>query len=380
MTWFILIIILLVIVLLIYLGTRGASTNRFVASADHYHWIVRSLAALLAVSALLATAIGTWRGSGEDFYVIPFKVTIPSKAPRALPETKDYKTLDLGPAKLIGTVIVARREGEHFIPLTGESRTCDWQPDAPRNLDFSGSWQGASYTVTMNLNRFIRYGDAAVHSEGGISIQTKGWGWSSSSGGGSIILEKLSMQDFSNGRGTLQRSALSLVPTDDGGDLCLLMHLSRADADDPLTQAPGIDWLKKQPVTHLRSMNVSSHTGTRHDPDVPPGIRMFAYVGPSAFLLLLAAIAGSVCFRYGWRGPAFAGLIAAMVVYAGLLDALVLHRRASVMMDSSQPESNRILAMSAMPGTFFHAKRATFLIDEAAREGKIPADVVKGER
>jgi hypothetical protein len=247
-------------------------------------------------------------------------------------------------------------------------------------LEFSGSWQGASYTITMNINRFIRYGNAAVNSEGGISIQTKGFGWSGSSGGGSTVLEMLSMQDFGNGRGILQRSALSLVPTDDGGDLCLLMHLSRADADDPLTQAPAVDWLAEQSVSHLRSMNASSHTGTRYDPDVPPGMRMFAYLGPSAFLLLLAAIAGSLCFRYGWRGPAFAGLIAAMVLYAGLLDALVLHHRASVMADSSKSESSRILAMSAMPGTFFHAKRAEFLIDEAVREGKIPSAMRKSGR
>ena len=379
MTWSILILFLLVIVLPVYLGIRSSSTKRFAASADHYHWIVRSLAALLAVSALVATAIGTWRGSQSTVDIRPFKVTIPTKTPRALPETKGYKTIDLGPAKLIGTVIVARREGERFIPLAGESHVCDWQASAPRKLEFCGSWQGASYEVTMNLNRFIRYGDGTVNSEGGITFQTRGMGWSSG-GGGSSVLEALSMQDFGNGRGILQRSGLSLVPTDDGGNICLLMHLTRADADDPLTQAPAVDWLAEQSVSHLRSMNASSHTGTRYDPDVPPGIRMFAYLGPSAFLLLLAAIAGSLCFRYGWRGPAFAGWIAAMVFYAGLLDALVLHHRTSVMVDSSKTESSRILAMSALPGTFFHAKRAAFLIDEAAREGKIPHAMGTGER
>ena len=104
---------------------------------------------------------------------------------------------------------------------------------------------------------------------------------------------------------------------------------------------------------------------------------MFAYAGPSAFLLLLAAVCGSMCFRYGRRGPAFAGLTFAMVLYVGLLDAVVLHRRAGVMADPTKPETVRITAMSAMTGTFFHAKRAGTLIETLLRDPKTP-DSLRG--
>jgi hypothetical protein len=289
-----------------------------------------------------------------------------------VPETKDYKPIDIGPAKWIGSVIVARREGNRFIPISGESRVCDWRSDMTRKLEFSGNRGNAAYTVTMDLTRFVRYGNGTLQPDGRLSIQTSGPGWSGNSEGSPPALETLSMEDFGGGNGSLQHSPLSLVPMDDGGNVCLLIHLSRADADDALAQTPADEWLGRQSVAHLRSMNMNSYPGIRHDPNMPPGIRMLAYLGPAAFLLLLAAAGGSLCFRRGRRGPAFAGLTAAMVLYAGWLDSLVLDRRARVMADSSQSDANRILAMSAVPGTFFHAKRATALIKQTPRYEKNP--------
>ena len=58
----------------------------------------------------------------------------------------------------------------------------------------------------------------------------------------------------------------------------------------------------------------NSYPGVRHDRHAPPGVRMIAFLGPAVVLLLAAAVAGSVCFRRGRRAPAFAGLLAGMVL------------------------------------------------------------------
>ena len=73
--------ILLVVALIFFLVLRGATSKRQLTPADHYHWIVRSLAALLAVSAVAATAIGTWRGTGMAEDSRPFSVSIPTRPP-----------------------------------------------------------------------------------------------------------------------------------------------------------------------------------------------------------------------------------------------------------------------------------------------------------
>jgi hypothetical protein len=86
-------------------------------------------------------------------------------------------------------------------------------------------------------------------------------------------------------------------------------------------------------------------------------------------LLLAAAVAGSVGFRRGRRATAFAGLLAGMVLFAGLLDALVMQRRARLATDPRQPESMRVMAMAGMlRGTFFHEGAAAARVRAIAND------------
>jgi hypothetical protein len=221
---------LIVIALLAFLSFRAATWKRRIAYADHYHWIFRSLAALVAVSALIATAIGTWRGSGIDKDFHPAYAKIPTLPPQPLPETKNGQTVNLGSAKLILTVIVARWENGLLIPVAGKSGVCDLRSAQSGGLAIHGSWQGSHYEVVTNIYRFIQRG-AHLQPEGSFNIRTHGPGWNSHRSGGWPMIGALEMEEIGTG-GSFHHAPLSLVPDDGGGKLCLLFHLDRTDADD----------------------------------------------------------------------------------------------------------------------------------------------------
>ena len=368
-------IILIVVALVAFFLLRAATSKHRITKADHYHWIVRSLAALLAVSAVVATAICTWRGTSVAEDSRPFSVRIPTRPPPPLPQTKRGESISLGNEKLIGTVIVARWVGGRLIPISGESKVCDSQSKPPWRMEFSGQWQDADYQLGIDLDRFELHGEDKLHPQGSFTFKAKGPTWSRSTGGSSHPIGMLSVFQMTSSNAELRNAPLSVVPAGEKENVYVLFHLERADAGDALTEVTAEQWLEGKSTTHLAFELGQGNEGAKSSKATIPGIRMLAYLGPSAFLLLLAAGAGSLCFRYGWRAPAIAALTAAMVIYAGSLDAMVLHRRAGVMTDATQSESNRLHAMSAIPSTFFHAKRAASVIAEATREGRIRPSV-----
>lgn len=167
---------------------------------------------------------------------------------------------------------------------------------------------------------------------------------------------------------------------DDRGNLYLLIHLALSDRSDPLRETPALAWLATERFPSESWISQSGLPRLRDDSNTAPGLRMFAYLGPASWLLVLAAAAGSLCFRRGWRGPAFTGLTACMVLYAGVIDALVLQRRARVIADSGKPESTRVIAAVSLQGTFFHKARAVELLDEIARDASAPTSLREAAR
>lgn len=361
--------LLLIILLLAFLFIRpGLLPKRRFARPDHFHWLIRAVAALLALAAVAvaATAIGTWRGLAPDPTVAGLKVLVPTLPPHPLPEEPRNGAIDIGPRKLIGTVILVRVEGDRLVPLGGESKTVDWTGDSLRELTFAGSDLAGRYTVEMSVRGFRNSG-RIPQIDGILSTRFTRPNWSSSSSGGSLLLDTVQFRETDPRSGYLRRSKLSLIPNARGETTALVTHLTLADPGDPLTGTPVDEWLRGQTIERA--------TGGRYgvrDADAPPGIRMLIYAGPSAFLLGLVAAAGALCFRHGRRGPAFAGLLAAMVLYVGALDAMALQRRAAVMNDASQSDAVRQRAMDGMRETFFHAGRAERLIAEHERSR--PAD------
>ena len=371
-------ILLPLIATLVALSFRRPMTTK----PDHHHWVVRILCAILFVSALIAVGVGTWRGTNEDAFPRQTSLQARTKAPRSIILPKNYhgQKIDIGPSKLIGTVLVVRKVQDRFLPVCGESLTRVWPPTSNNNLAFHGEYAGATYTVTMHLGELVNHGNAGdIYANNCLSIQAQGATWSRTGGTGSLELNSLNIENLGFGQDSLYHAPLSLIPEGNDGDLRLLIHLTRADNDDPLQEIPAAQWLDSHASDRrLSNEQMNSYNGVRSDPNVPPGIRMLAFLGPSAVLLLIAAIAGAHLLRHGRRAYALAGLLALMVLYAGLLDALVLQRRSRLAADSNQPEAARAQALAGMiRGTFFHSGTASSRVRALAADAATPDSLRK---
>lgn len=346
---------------------------------DHHHWVMRVLGAVLCLAAVTAVGIGTWRGTADDLTLPPLMVKVPTKPVPPIQSTTNDQHIDLGPCKLVGTVMLASKEQDRLFPLGGESRVLAWPPAASGELVFQGEYGGMSYSVTMDLREFISWNPGEIRTRNGLSTVMKGFGYSGTSGGTNINLDQITTVPFGQGHEGLWHAPLSVMPLAESPDLCLIVFLTRASCDDPLQEIPAAQWLERQagkPWQGVSPMQLNSYRGVRYDPNLPPGIRMLSFLGPAAFLLGLAAIAGALVFRRGWRMPAFAGLLALMVLYAGGLDLMVLRRRAALTKDSSQPEAARFHAMAGMVrGTYFHRGAAVERVRAMAADPALPASL-----
>lgn len=371
--------IVLLVILLVVGATVGVAARRVkYARSDHYHWVARILCAVLALAALAAVGVGTWRGAIANLTPEPVGVSLPTRAPQPLPKAKESRTeVDLGPSKLVGTVLLVRKLQDRLLPICGESRSLDWPAQGAAELVFQGAFGDSSYKVRMDLSEFGRWNaNEKLRVMRGVDVQRRGTNWSSS-GGLELNLDTFEMEDFGNRGDLLEHPPLSLIPVASGRDLFLLVHLTRADRDDPLRQMSASQWLADETKGVSRHPHNSGYSGGRSmTSSPPPGIQMAIFLGPSVWLLLLAAAVGSGLFRRGRRALGFAGLMVAMVLYAGLLDAVVLQCRARLASEVSQPESVRVRALENLRrGTFFHAGRAAETIRRIAADPSTPADL-----
>lgn len=366
-------------VLLVSAVIRYTSWKLPMIRADHYPRMVRSLAAFVAIAAVLTTAIGTWRGSAVNA-ADNFEVIVPTRPPHEITESGRGGRIDIGPSKLIINVVIARPSGNTFVPLQGASRLIEWNGGvATPGIDMF--WQGVPFRVSVGFKNF-RQDDGILSfwnhiGEPAIQVSRAGSNVSSTIGARPFgILNRESL----GGVAEITHSPFSLVPENGMGPVVLLVHIARADRDDPLGKASVGKWLANQVAAPARVHETDRHADFNGDSRSAPGFRMLAYLGPASWWLALAAAAGSLCFRRGWRAPAFAGLTVAMVLCAGSLDALALRHRARVMNDATLPEIVRITAMLSLQSTFFHKARAGAALDEMARDAKTPTPLREAAR
>ena len=347
--------------------------------ADHRHPAVRILCGVLCTSALIAVGIGTWHGTRPNDPTALQAVKIPTLPVPPLPKADPYDTVDITPAQLVGTMIIARDVGGTLVPLYAETQSIPLpKPGIAKQLTFVGIFQDTEYTVKIPTLDFRQWSNepGKIQLFNGLHVEFRSQrGWSSS-GGGSMTLDKPVVKEFSNRwNNTATNNPLSIVPTTSSSDLRMILHLTRATPADPLREISPADWLNTLPAESLLVEDHNNNSGQRDrfTADTPPGMRMLHYMGPASVLLLLAGLCGAQCFRRGQRAMAAVALLALMVMFAGALDLLVLQRRAAVMADSREEISTRVEALMHAQESFFHRARAMEQINNLAQDAGAPA-------
>jgi hypothetical protein len=284
-------------------------------------------------------------------------VLTPTLALKPLPAGEEYGQVDPGPCRLIISLVLLDKASR--LPLWGASEVCRWPEDRGREIRIDAGPAGVSCDSRFQIDNFLRMGrDRGLTVQGRMSMRGSTW---SRSGGLGDAMEEIHLESLGSRLGAM-RHPLGIVPRNEG-NLLVGYCISRAEADDPLRPVQVGEWLAGFPPEQIDA-EVDRFGGGAYGSDISPGARMLSYVGPAAFLLLLAAIAGAQCFR--WRGIAFTGLLAGMVLFAGGLDYGVMRMHAARALDENLSPYLRRAAFHQAGLTFFHQAAARRLLDEVA--------------
>lgn len=206
-------LVVLILIFIVGAGVGLAARRAHRVRADQFHWVARVFFALLAVAALITVGVGTWRGTDPLEPVQDVMVMVPTTSPSELPKNHDTNgSVDIGPCKLIGTVLLVRIQQGRAIPICGESLTLDVpSPDYPE-LVFHGKLTASEYTVRMRLDHFVRFGgDDQLSPGSGASVEVRGATWSRS-GGSALKFDRLEAESFGGFGDTIQHAPLSVIP------------------------------------------------------------------------------------------------------------------------------------------------------------------------
>jgi hypothetical protein len=169
---------------------------------------------------------------------------------------------------------------------------------------------------------------------------------------------------------------LSVTPGGPPGNrLHAVYFLTGADEADPLKSIPYAAFADNRPVELAKiireaTRHTSDHRSFR-DHDIPA--RCFALteqIGLSGLLLFAAAILLTQLFRR--RALAFAGVLAAVVLYVAALERVALGVHVSKLSDPKATLASRLTASEMAPQTFFHAERAYTALLDVAKDASAP--------
>lgn len=235
------------ILILILVASYVRMRQREIVAPDLPSRFGRIVCAVVFVSALAAVGVGTWRETTGALAFPEVRLKVPTKVPRPIPNTKSNPSgkVDIGPCRLIATVLLVGREQDRIYPLSGDSYLVEWPAES--HMIFRGEHNDATYEVRLNLLEFFKSGaTGAIEANNSLTIITNGPPWPtwSSSNSGNLELDSLRTETFGNGQLSRHHAPLSLVPTYDG-QARILIHLTRADSDDPVETIPASQWLAR---------------------------------------------------------------------------------------------------------------------------------------
>ena len=395
--WKIVILLALVIaVLVIFAVVFGAGRRLRLMPGRRprpLHLVVRIICGSLGALIVGAIAVGTLK-EAQSVYApgganAAATVHVPTKPAPPLPvPKKDSDVRAIDKARLLVQLVLVDRSGPQPAAIEVQEFQLRWPED--RGKEFGRRMtvkQGRRTTVLTpafaltELESRREYETKEVELQGhGISLTNfvttaDTWSATGSTGGPPIF-------------GVVQRMWCATAPSEPGNDplsvvrnvapaqrLELMGFMTLLAQDDPLKPVSLDEFLKSKEGAMGGVSRAGGVHSTRSEDWVHRmpmrGFLLAEHTGLSALLLLVAAILLSMCFAR--RGLAFAGTLAAMVLYVALLDRVVLGVHMSKLEDAKAPVGVRCTACIQASDTFFYRETARERIQAVGEDAKASA-------
>lgn len=355
--------ILLALILVAFGPLRGWWRFTGRSAAQPWHPIVRVACGLLAIVLVGAVTLASWSATAPQVTAESLFLLAPPASdarPPVAEAADDTPAPPNIPPRVIYTVLAVAVSRGGMVPIDGNSVVVDVSerrsPTGRQTI--KGRMPGGTFTSEVDIDRLeADYRNrlaARGHQE--ISYSTGfGTGWH---GGGLPAVGELQIDEVSQWGSARERGPLSILPETISDTIVILSHIAALDADEP-QRLSAKDWLdKRKPELNARSDELRPHWRPQAQPN---GINMLAYTGPASALLLLAAILASQCFQH--RGRAFVGVLVAAVLFAIVMDRIMVERHASWLADHPADSMQRDAVISRMRASFFHDGLAEALLD-----------------
>ncbi len=327
-----------------------------------WHPVVRIACGAIAAAIMVAVTIATWPATsatapeeGKPLVLLPPVATATAESPADNTSADDEEK----PVRLIYTVMAVAIEGDAITPLDGTSVVINLPEDRHRQHVIEGTLPGGSFKAEVSVDGIERLGRNRQRVRGHHDLHyetdfgSSGMHGTSLSSEGTVQVDRITSQDRS-----AEHRPLSVVP-DRVGAIAILSQLTKCP-DEPPREVTGSAWLHEN-ADHLRgAVNAGDFRASWRPQPQANGIEMVRYVGPASALLLLAAILASQVFRQ--RGMAFVAAMTVAVLFALVMDRVMVERHAAWLASHPDDASSRANVVARMEQSFFHAARVKAIL------------------
>ncbi len=379
----------------LFLLIRGRRLGHVVGrTAYPRHIVTRIVCGTLGAAILIAIGIGSWLSANRCYAPVSpdgVKISVPTQDPPPLPAAKPGYRTEVAKARLLYHLVIGETAPDGFHPVHAEEIDIRWPRDKGRHLQRVFEVGDYSCTIRVQPTRFFarrsdKEAQSCLEPQGSVSFTYRHGMGSGSVGTGFQAMEADHLTSLRH-LGPFP-NPLSVTPGGPPGNrLHAVYFLTRADEADPLKSIPYAAFADDRPEELAKIIREAtrntSHYRSLGNRDIPA--RCFALteqIGLSSLLLFAAAILLAQLFRR--RGLAFAGVLAAVVLYVAALERVALGVHVSKLSDSKASLASRLTASEMAPQTFFHAERAYAALLEVAKDASAPRPLrsatVKGAR
>ncbi len=358
------------------------------------HAAIRILCGSLGGAILVAVALGTWLEVRSHYaeHVLGETITVhvPARPAPPLPVVPEgEREVEIDKARLLMHVVVVDCSLSELNPRyypSPDSEPSAFQP--VRADEFEINWpedRGRTCKKNFKLNRFkVKYNfriqslycyeagpdkPKALHVTGRVHFSRDSF---YSSGSSSKSLHQTA--GYLAPLLRRQNHPLSIAPGT-GQDLHTFYFLTRVAEDDPLREISLAQFIQSRMEEMRAAMPVTKRYFTYPVPLRSPlrSLALTTHIGTVSLLLLAAAALLSQLFGRRWL--AFAGILAAVMLYVAVLDGAALDAHLSRLTDTEAPLVTRLVACDQARYTFFYRKTAFKEVEAVADDETAPEEL-----